>query len=118
MDGGHLFHTTHGFSLDLPVHIVNVFIPLVDTSMAMGPTEFWPGSHIASAVPFIDEMASVALEADCGDVIIFDYRVFHRGLPNTSPTVPRPVLYQVRIAGVVDVWAAVLGSTFSNRAYL
>lgn len=94
MDGGHLFHTTHGFSLDLPVHIVNVFIPLVDTSMAMGPTEFWPGSHIASAVPFIDEMASVALEADCGDVIIFDYRVFHRGLPNTSPTVPRPVLYQ------------------------
>jgi membrane protein implicated in regulation of membrane protease activity len=28
MDGGHLFHSTHGFSLDVPVHIVNVFVPL------------------------------------------------------------------------------------------
>jgi len=24
MDGGHLFHNTHGFSLDMPVHILNV----------------------------------------------------------------------------------------------
>eukprot|EP00962_Isochrysis_galbana_P046914 scaffold19007_cov107-Isochrysis_galbana.AAC.1 len=62
----------------------------------MGPTEFWPGSHVAHAVPDLDQMPSVALEAEKGDVLVFDYRTFHRGLANMSPTEPRPVLYQER----------------------
>ena len=33
MDGGHLFRETHGFSVDAPVHITNVFVPLVDLTL-------------------------------------------------------------------------------------
>jgi hypothetical protein len=94
MDGGHLFHATHGFSLDLPVHMVNVFLPLVDLPLEMGPTEFWPQSHLAHNVMQIEDMESIALEAQRGDAIIFDYRTFHRGLPNLSSDRRRPVMYQ------------------------
>ena len=92
----------------------------------VGPTEFWPGSHIAHNVGRIEEMASYELEADAGpstwhihrhtcacahngftrvdahgaalprgagDAIIFDYRTFHRGMPNHSGA-RRPLLYQ------------------------
>ena len=93
MDGGHLFHATHGFSLDLPVHMVNVFIPLIDVPLEVGPTEFWPQSHRAQYVDSVEEIESVALTAQRGDAIIFDYRIFHRGCPNLS-TERRPVLYQ------------------------
>lgn len=39
-DGPHVSATQ-----DLPCHVLNVFIPLVDVTASNGPTEFRPGSH-------------------------------------------------------------------------
>ena len=49
MDGGHLYQTTHGYEqAQNPCHCLNVFVPLVDVTAELGPTEFWPGSHVLS----------------------------------------------------------------------
>jgi len=93
LDGGHLFHGTHGWSTDAPVHALQMFLPLCPTPIERGPTEFWPGSHLSSNAPFANSMKSIGLAADPGDVIIFDFRVLHRGMANKSEQW-RPVLYQ------------------------
>ena len=93
LDGGHLFQATHGYEqVQAPVHCVNVFLPLVDVTEENGPTEFWPGSHVVSRARTFSTLPSVALAGSRSDVIIFDYRVVHRGLGNVG-SAPRPVLY-------------------------
>ena len=82
----------------------NVFIPLVDVTAELGPTEFVPGTHRqggASGGGFFDLLgagasaASVSPECAAGDLLIFDYRVRHRGVGNRSrgPGATRPVAY-------------------------
>lgn len=85
-DGGHLSVTEH-----LPCHCFNVFIPLQDIPLDMGPTEFRPGGHYLTR-----NLAPMMLAAKCrktlrkpvwpaqafGDVVLFDYRVLHRGRAN------------------------------------
>ncbi|KAJ8608207.1 hypothetical protein CTAYLR_010400 [Chrysophaeum taylorii] len=81
----------------LPPHCLTVFVPLVDLRPELGPTEFFPGSHLADSTVFDAAMRgdadSVTFDdAVAGDAILFDYRIKHRGLANTH-THPRPLLY-------------------------
>jgi len=82
----------------------NVFMPLVRVTPENGPTEFQRGSQVLSdegveletAGDMYDD-AQVPYVAPCleaGEVLIFDYRVWHRGLGNSTAT-PRPVGYLV-----------------------
>jgi hypothetical protein len=87
-DGGHVNLQRH-----LPCHVMNIFVPLHDLNLAMGPTELRPGTHYHTR-----NLAPMMLAAACrktlrrpvapilatGDVLIFDYRVLHRGLANKT----------------------------------
>lgn len=87
-DGGHVSLHEH-----LPCHCFNVFIPLQDIPLEMGPTEFRPGSHFLTR-----NLGPMMLAARCrktlrppvwsalsmGDVVVFDYRVLHRGRANNT----------------------------------
>jgi ectoine hydroxylase-related dioxygenase (phytanoyl-CoA dioxygenase family) len=65
-----------------------VFVPLSDLRLANGPTEFIPESH-----RFYDiDRKPVQFELNAGQVLLFDYRVKHRGVENRSDR-PRPMLY-------------------------
>ena len=94
-DGPHL-----DLGKDLPCHCLNVFVPLVDVDMTNGPTEMRPGS-----VSLTRDLKKAYMRAfltkklrpvDCptlkkGSVLMFDYRILHRGKANNSEK-PRPVL--------------------------
>lgn len=95
MDGGHLFQGTHAYEqAQNPCHCLNVFVPLVDVTEELGPTEFWPGSHVLAkaSAAFASATPSVSLAGQRGDAIVFDYRVVHRGRANEGDA-SRPVLY-------------------------
>ena len=85
-DGPHL--TTQ---CQRPCHAINVFVPLVDLTLRNGPTEFVLGSHILDYDDY-DRSKVVTPQVTAGTPIIFDYRLGHRGLPNTSD-VCRPIVY-------------------------
>lgn len=85
-DGPHL--TTQ---CQRPCHAINVFVPLVDLSLRNGPTEFVLGSHILDYDDY-DRSKVVTPQVTAGTPIIFDYRLGHRGLPNTSD-ICRPIVY-------------------------
>jgi Phytanoyl-CoA dioxygenase (PhyH) len=90
-DGKHV-----DFSKHLPVHCLNVFIPLVNVPTERGPTELSPGSHYFTRQPSpmkidLDKLRPLAPEMKLGDILIFDYRLLHRGKPNLSKT-HRPML--------------------------
>ena len=72
--------------LQLPPHALNVFVPLVDVTLANGATEFLPGSHLDWQAP---GHRPLVLEAKQGDVLLFDWRLKHRGLANKTRA-PRP----------------------------
>ena len=101
-DGAHLFleRTPH-----LPPHCLNVFIPLIDLTLDVGPTELCLGSHRLTAKltapydPAATNLAAIGFTgtpipalARAGSAIIFDYRLLHRALPNPSSR-DRPILY-------------------------
>ena len=92
MDGGHLFYSTHGWKVHTPLHVCQVMLPMCEMKLQTGPTEFWPRSHLTSNAQFAHLMQSLSLEANPGDLIIFDFRVIHRGMANKS-TRWRPLLY-------------------------
>ena len=92
MDGGHLFYSTHGWNVHTPLHVCQLMLPMCEMKLRTGPTEFWPRSHLASNAQFAHLMPSLGLEASPGDVIIFDFRVIHRGMANKSWRW-RPMLY-------------------------
>ena len=87
-DGGHVSLSEH-----LPCHCVNIFVPLHDVPLRMGPTEFRPGGHFLTR-----NLAPMILSAKCRktlrppvwpalvqqDAVLFDYRVLHRGRANTT----------------------------------
>ncbi len=81
--------------------LVNVFCPLRDVDFCNGPTELRPGSHVWresewGSEPAWDERAQlpVAPALRAGELLLFDYRCYHRGLANRSDE-PRPVAYVV-----------------------
>lgn len=80
--------------------LINAFIPLVDITAANGGTSLLPRTH-ASRVP-LDRARENAPLLRAGDVLLFDYRIQHHGLPNVSQA-PRPIAYIVYSAnGVRD----------------
>jgi len=74
-----------------PCHAINVFIPLVDLTNNNGPTEFCLGTHFLGYDYFTKDMIDIPLPIQ-GVPCIFDYRLGHRGLSNTS-TQCRPIVY-------------------------
>ena len=87
-DGGHVSVSEH-----LPCHVANIFIPLQDIPLKLGPTEFRPGTHVYTrnlAPMMLAARARKQLrppvipELQLGDALIFDYRVLHRGKANLS----------------------------------
>ena len=85
-DGPHL--TTQ---FQKPCHAVNVFVPLVDLSMKNGPTEFCLASHILGHEEYDEDFVETPV-VSAGTPVIFDYRLGHRGLRNSSDAC-RPILY-------------------------
>ena len=97
-DGQALFSHVH-----LPAHALVVFVPLVDVrSEALGPTQFYPGSHASWRNHHYTSLAEddgagcgkphCTPLLDRGSMLCFDYRLIHRGLPNTAD-VSRPMFY-------------------------
>ncbi len=112
----------------LPAHALNVMIALHDTPLAMGPTEIARGSHrltnhllnpalvsdelvyqhettvpeqlVANTGQAVPEGRSTALAA--GSCLIFDDRILHRGLGNTSDRRRSMVYFSYRQAGYAD----------------
>ena len=94
-DGGHINLQSHE-----RCHCLNVFIPLVDVALPLGPTEIRPGSHVVTR-----NLAPMMLAAKArgtlrkpvvpllraGDALIFDYRVLHRGRANITEDSHRPI---------------------------
>ena len=63
--------------------MINVFCPLVALSELNGPTEFRPGSHLwptstsdDDGTPTCAPVAPLLLQ---GEILLFDYRCYHRG---------------------------------------
>ena len=109
----------------LPAHALNVMIALHDMPLAMGPTELAKGSHrltnhlqnpalvgdelvyqhetttpeqlVAHTEQVVPEGFSSALTA--GSCLIFDDRILHRGLGNTSDSRRSMVYFAYRQAG-------------------
>ena len=87
-DGGHVSLSQHE-----KCHVFNVFIPLVDVPLTMGPTELRPGTHyhtrnlapmMLAAKARKTLRAPITPELKKGDALVFDYRILHRGGANTS----------------------------------
>ena len=78
----------------LPAHAVTAFVPLVSVDDDLGPTQFLVGSHLRGDVTEPISPPFAGPSTDVGDVLLFDYRVIHRGVPNVSDR-DRPVLYVV-----------------------
>ena len=90
---------------------VDAFVPLIDVSAELGPTEVQIGTHTADQKgtredneeePFIychenwkDMPYSVAPILKKGEILLLDYRTVHRGLGNSSPLTTRPLAYAV-----------------------
>jgi hypothetical protein len=85
-DGVHL--TTQS---QRPCHAINVFVPLVDLHSRNGPTEFVLGSHVLGHEGYDRDFLDTP-KPTAGTPVIFDYRLGHRGLGNSSHHC-RPVVY-------------------------
>lgn len=76
---------------DFPPFALTVVIPLIDMNGMTGSTRFYPGTHRvprekARLMPFVDP------DVPIGSCVIWDYLLYHGGLPNRSE-VARPIMY-------------------------
>ena len=85
-DGVHLTTQTQR-----PCHAINVFVPLVDLHSRNGPTEFVLGSHVLGHDGYDRDFLDTP-KPKAGTPVIFDYRLGHRGLANSSQNC-RPIVY-------------------------
>jgi ectoine hydroxylase-related dioxygenase (phytanoyl-CoA dioxygenase family) len=69
----------------LPPHGVVAMVALGAVTKAGGPTEFVLGSHIASLERAKAGLPKVAFAVNEGGVVLFDFRIEHRGGANKSP---------------------------------
>ena len=83
-------------------YAICLFVPLIDLNATVGYTQFWPGSHrYRDLVGFgpVAALAGATLDdgqsCRAGDGIWYDYRLLHRGMPNTSLDTVRPILQVV-----------------------
>lgn len=93
-----------GYAKDLsglPPYAVTLCVPLCDIDEDNGPTAIYKGSHRTALSPRVPTEAQVKkrfqveyMTGKIGDCFLFDYRVFHGGMPNYTPE-PRAVLMLV-----------------------
>ncbi|ETL35461.1 hypothetical protein L916_12403 [Phytophthora nicotianae] len=92
------FTATNTFR-NLVMDRLNVFVPLVAITDDTGGTEMKKKSHIhdngarGTAFDGYRDLLSVTACVEAGTPIVMDYRVWHRGLANTSEGTVRPLLY-------------------------
>lgn len=85
----------------LPAHYINVFTPGSMAHSKVGQTALVQGSHRLSYTAKLEtdtEKMSwtsqlVRPELQLGDVLLFDCRILHFGLANTSSDIERPLIY-------------------------
>ena len=75
----------------LPTYAVTVLIPLVDLDETFGGTQLWEGSHKSGNNDSWEGDPTVVY-TKAGSALIFDYRIYHGGMPCTSD-IMRPVLF-------------------------
>ena len=119
-------------AIDQPWHpdghvtgLYNVFIPLVPVSVENGATEFQPGSQIfydpdMAITPYWAydeaEIEPVVPSLALGELLIFDYRITHRGRANRTPS-QRPVGYVVYASpGAEDDYSFPTALLFEGKA--
>ena len=85
-DGVHLTTQTQR-----PCHAINVFVPLVDLHSRNGPTEFVLGSHVLGHDGYDRDFLETP-KPKAGTPVVFDYRLGHRGMANSSQDC-RPIVY-------------------------
>lgn len=85
----------------LPPYALALAVPLVDVDEENGPTAIWPGSHKEGLVYPPPSEAAIKkryrmelMTGKLGQAYLYDYRTFHRGMPNHSAE-PRPLLMLV-----------------------
>jgi len=78
--------------LDLPIFCLMVLVPLIDVSVDMGPTEYWPGSHRIRDTGLAMSVPPIQVPVEAGTVCLHDSRLVHRGGNNVAGPV-RPLLY-------------------------
>jgi ectoine hydroxylase-related dioxygenase (phytanoyl-CoA dioxygenase family) len=79
------------------LYAVCLFIPLIDLNENTGYTQFWPGSHRSNKLIGFGQVAEITGSiwngmSKKGDGIWYDYRLLHRGMPNLTKDILRPVL--------------------------
>lgn len=76
-------------------HAFSLFVPLIDVDLKTGPTALSLGSHKRedSEDYLCNDWKKKSLKR--GDCLIIDYRLIHRGMPNNTQNVVRPVLFMV-----------------------
>eukprot|EP00040_Diaphanoeca_grandis_P029935 m.176191 g.176191 ORF g.176191 m.176191 type:complete len:458 (+) comp31842_c8_seq1:240-1613(+) len=88
-DGAHVHGDAGWGSTPSQAYALCVFVPLIDLNRNVGFTQFWPASHRNKGLLGFGG-ASLLVNGqydgiqECGDAIIYDYRLLHRGMPNTS----------------------------------
>jgi ectoine hydroxylase-related dioxygenase (phytanoyl-CoA dioxygenase family) len=78
-------------------YAICLFLPLIDLTDETGYTQFWPGSHRSRHWAGFGPVAKLAHLTynglvQTGDAIFYDYRLWHRGMPNRTADTVRPVL--------------------------
>jgi ectoine hydroxylase-related dioxygenase (phytanoyl-CoA dioxygenase family) len=76
-----------------PPYAITLGLPLVPITERTGCTRVWPGSHLRRTIKN-DPDPGVEFVADLGTCYLFDYRVLHLGVANTSD-IPRPLIYNI-----------------------
>ena len=95
-DTPHLFENVSGH---LPPHYVNAFTPTVPSHDLAGQTALVHMSHrLDMSADFLENKTKmwkylVRPRLEPGDVLLFDCRILHFGMANTSEDIERPVLY-------------------------
>ena len=105
---------------DLPPYAVTLCVPLCDLDEVNGATLLWPGSHRTALRPRPPRESEIRRDfraeemvGKFGRTFLFDYRLFHCGLPNMSRE-PRPLLMFVftrpwfRDPNLADVYPSVV----------
>jgi hypothetical protein len=78
----------------LPPFAVVVAVPLVDVSLAMGPTHICPRKTLRFYQGYSCPSSEIAFESRLGDMVIFNYKTLHRGPANLSSE-DRPMISMV-----------------------
>jgi ectoine hydroxylase-related dioxygenase (phytanoyl-CoA dioxygenase family) len=78
--------------IDLPPFAMTMLVPLLDVTLGMGPTEFWPGSHRRRDEATVTRRPSDRLALSAGSLVLLDSRALHRGGANVTGPV-RPTAY-------------------------